>query len=106
MKNYLIGLFLILTVILISFILFGENTIFSYFKKKDNLKTYNEELKLLKSKTEKLKSDVIKLNNKNLDLNLVDEIARDKHNMSDPDEVIIFDNIDKNDKKDNKNDNN
>ena len=90
MKNYLIGLLLILTVSLFYFSFFGEKSIFSLFKLNAELEKKKEKLDLLKTESNNLSNSIKKLEIETLDLDYVDEIARDKHNLSEPNEVIIF----------------
>ena len=90
MKNYLIGLFLILIIAIVYLFFFSQSSLFTSFKLK---KEINEEKKVLNSLQEKsgeLQKNIKKL--KSNDLEYVDELARDKHDMSEPDEIIIFNN--------------
>tara|TARA_B100000029_G_scaffold515836_1_gene624955 strand:- start:8787 stop:9065 length:279 start_codon:yes stop_codon:yes gene_type:complete len=89
MKNYLIGLFAILTIIIIYLIIYGgEKNFFTLYKlkkevseNKEILQNYEKEKKELKTSIEKLETG---------DLEYIEQIARDKLNMSEPDEIIIF----------------
>ena len=90
MKNYLIGLFLILIIVIVYLFFFSQSCLFTSFKVK---KEINEEKKVLNSLQEKsgeLQKNIKKL--KSNDLEYLDELARDKHDMSEPDEIIIFNN--------------
>tara|TARA_B100001013_G_scaffold21346_1_gene11943 strand:- start:247 stop:522 length:276 start_codon:yes stop_codon:yes gene_type:complete len=90
MKNYLIGLFLILIIAIVYLFIFSQSSLFTSFKLK---KEINEEKKVLNSLQEKsgeLQKNIKKL--KSNDLEYLDELARDKHDMSEPDEIIIFNN--------------
>ena len=90
MKNYLIGLFSILIIVIIYLIFFSQSSLFTSFKLK---KEINEEKKVLNSLQEKsgeLQKNIKKLKSNNLEY--LDELARDKHDMSEPDEIIIFNN--------------
>jgi len=90
MKNYLIGLLLILTISLFYLVFFGEKSIFSLFKLNTGLEKKKEILDSLKSESKTLKNNIKKLEIDTLDLYYLDEVARDKHNLSKPDEIIIF----------------
>ena len=90
MKNYLIGLFLILIIVIVYLFFFSQSSLFTSFKLE---KEINEEKKVLNSLQEKsgeLQKNIKKL--KSNDLEYLDELARDKHDMSEPDEIIIFNN--------------
>ena len=69
---------------------FSQNSITTYFKLKKELNAKQENLDLYKEKSNKLKENIKKL--KTNDLEYLDELARDKHDLSKPDEVIIFNN--------------
>ena len=90
MKNYLIGLFVILILILISFLFIGNKSIFTYLKLKKELNQNNQILETYKKETKELQENVKKLKIETLDLDYLDEVARDKHDLSKPDENIIF----------------
>ena len=90
MKNYLIGLFVILIIVIFYLMTFSKSSILTFFQLK---KEINEEKKVLNSLQEKsgeLQKNIKKL--KSNDLEYLDELARDKHDMSEPDEIIIFNN--------------
>ncbi|MBH72009.1 MAG: Cell division protein FtsB [Alphaproteobacteria bacterium MarineAlpha6_Bin6] len=90
MKNYLIGIFVLLIIVIIYLMTFSQNSITTYFKLKKELNAKQENLDLYKEKSNKLKENIKKL--KTNDLEYLDELARDKHDLSKPDEVIIFNN--------------
>ena len=90
MKNYLIGIFVLLIIVIIYLMTFSQNSITTYFKLKKELNSKQENLNLYKEKSNKLKENIKKL--KTNDLEYLDELARDKHDLSKPDEVIIFNN--------------
>ena len=90
MKNYLIGLLSILILILIYFITLSNKSIFTYFELKKNLENETMKLESLKKERYLLQNNVKKLKEKDLDLDYLDEIAREKHNLSKPDEYIIY----------------
>ena len=69
---------------------FSQNSITTYFKLKKELNAKQENLDLYKEKSNKLKENIKKL--KTNDLEYLDELARDEHEMSKPDEIIIFNN--------------
>ena len=87
MKNYLIGLFVILIIFIIYLMNFSQSSFFTYLKLKNEVKEKNEILDSYKKKSEELKKNIKKLNSN--DLQYIEEIARDKHDMSKPDENII-----------------
>ena len=88
MKNYLIGLFVILIIFIIYLMNFSQSSFFTYLKLKNEVKEKNEILDSYKKKSEVLKKNIKKLNSN--DLQYIEEIARDKHDISKPDENIIF----------------
>ena len=90
MKNYLIGLFVILILILISFLFIGNKSIFTYLKLRKELNADVETYNILNKENKELKTNVEKLKEGSLDLDYLDEIARDKYNLSKEDEIILF----------------
>ena len=89
MKNYLIGLFALLIIIIIYLITFGEEkNFFTLNKLKKEVSENKEILNNYEKEKEKLKTSIEKLEAS--DLKYIEEIARDKLNMSEPDEIIIF----------------
>ena len=86
MKNYLIGFFIILIIV----ILFNFKTFKTYFKLKKEVIENKEFLNFLQKKSGDLQYNIKKLESN--DLEYLDELARDKHDMSKPDEIIIFNN--------------
>ncbi len=89
MKNYLIGLFALLIIIIIYLITFGEEkNFFTLNKLKKEVSENKEILNNYEKEKEKLKTSIEKLEAS--DLEYIEEIARDKLNMSEPDEIIIF----------------
>jgi cell division protein FtsB len=86
MKNYLIGFFVILIIV----ILFNFKTFKTYFKLKKEVIENKEILNSLQKKSRDLQYNIKKLESN--DLEYLDELARDKHDMSKPDEIIIFNN--------------
>ena len=93
MKNYLIGLFIILIIAIIYLLSSSESSIFTYFKLGKEVKENKEILNSLQKQSEELQGKVKKL--KSNDLEYIDQLARDKHDLSDPDEIIIFNNKEK-----------
>ena len=93
MKNYLIGLFIILIIAIIYLITSSESSIFTYFKLGKEVKENKEILNSLQKQSEELQGKIKKLESN--DLEYVDQLARDKHDMSYPDEIIIFNNKEK-----------
>ena len=90
MKNYLISFFIILIITIIYLIIFGEKSIFTYLKLKKKLHQDVQILETYKKETKELQENVKKLKIETLDLDYLDGLARDKHNLSKPDENIIF----------------
>ncbi len=95
MKDYLIGLFVILILILFSYIFIGNKSIFTYLKLNKELNINKEIENTLNKKNKELKQNIKKLKEDTLDLDYLDEIAREKHNLSKEDEIIIFNNKEK-----------
>ena len=93
MKNYLIGLFIILIIAIIYLMSSSESSIFTYFKLGKEVKENKEILNSLQKQSEELQGKIKKLESN--DLEYVDQLARDKHDMSDSDEIIIFNNKEK-----------
>ena len=90
MKNYLIGFFLILIILMAYFMISGKSSLFTLLELKKDLKEKKEVLKKLDKDSADLQDKInkIKLN----DLEYIDELARDEHDMSKSDEIIIFNN--------------
>ena len=93
MKNYLIGLFIILIIAIIYLMSSSESSLFTYFKLGKEVKENKEILNSLQKQSEELQGKIKKLESN--DLEYVDQLARDKHDLSDPDEIIIFNNKEK-----------
>ena len=93
MKNYLIGLFIILIIAIIYLITSSESSIFTYFKLRKEVKENKEILNSLQKQSGELQDNIKKL--KSNELEYLDQLARDKHDMSKPDEIIIFNNKEK-----------
>ena len=68
----------------------GRSSLFTLLELKKDLKEKKEVLKKLDKDSADLQDKInkIKLN----DLEYIDELARDEHDMSKPDEIIIFNN--------------
>tara|TARA_B100000315_G_C14116042_1_gene380349 strand:+ start:135 stop:410 length:276 start_codon:yes stop_codon:yes gene_type:complete len=90
MKNYLIGFFVILIIIILYLMTSSQSSVFTYFKLKKEVIENKEILNSLQKKSENLQDNIKKLESN--DLEYLDELARDKHDMSKPDEIIIFNN--------------
>ena len=88
MKNYLIGLFIILIIVIIYSMNFRESSVFTYFKLRKNVKENKEVLDTYKKQSSEIQKNIKKL--KSNDIEYLEELARDKHDMSKPDEIIIF----------------
>tara|TARA_B100001123_G_scaffold30752_1_gene32350 strand:- start:130 stop:405 length:276 start_codon:yes stop_codon:yes gene_type:complete len=90
MKNYLIGLFVILIIVIFYLMTFSKSSIFTLFQLKKEVNENNEILETFKGQSKELQDKIKKLESN--DLEYLDELARDKHDMSKPDEIIIFNN--------------
>ena len=90
MKNYLIGLFIILIIAIIYLMSSSQSSLFTYFKLRKEVKENKEILNSLQKQSEELQGKIKKLESN--DLEYLDQLARDKHDLSDPDEIIIFNN--------------
>ena len=68
----------------------GKSSLFTLLELKKDLKEKKEVLKKLDKDSADLQDKInkIKLN----DLEYIDELARDEHDMAKPDEIIIFNN--------------
>ena len=88
MKNYLIGLFIILIIAIIYLMNFSESSVFTYFKLRKDVKENKEVLDTYKKQSSEIQENIKKL--KSNDIEYLDELARDKHDMSKSDEIIIF----------------
>ena len=93
MKNYLIGLFIILIIAIIYLMSSSQSSLFTYFKLRKEVKENKEILNSLQKQSEGLQGRIKKLESN--DLEYLDQLARDKHDLSDPDEIIIFNNKEK-----------
>ena len=93
MKNYLIGFFVILTIVIVYLMFFSQSSLFTYFKLRKEVKENKEILNSLQKQSEELQGKIKKLESN--DLEYLDQLARDKHDLSDPDEIIIFNNKEK-----------
>ena len=93
MKNYLIGFFVILTMVIIYLMFFSQSSLFTYFKLRKEVKENKEILNSLQKQSSELQDNIKKL--KSNELEYLDQLARDKHDMSKPDEIIIFNNKEK-----------
>ena len=90
MKNYLIGLFIILIIAIIYLMSSSQSSLFTYFKLRKEVKENKEILDSSIKESGKLQRKIKKLESN--DLEYLDQLARDKHDLSDPDEIIIFNN--------------
>ena len=88
MRNYLIVFFIILIFIIVYLVSFSQSSFFTYFELKKDLKENKKILGTYKKQSEKLQKNIEKLESN--DLEYLDEIARDKYDLSKPDEIIIF----------------
>ena len=67
---------------------FSESSVFTYFKLRKDVKENKEVLDTYKKQSSEIQENIKKL--KSNDIEYLDELARDKHDMSKPDEIIIF----------------
>ena len=93
MKKYLIGFFIIIIIVIVYSMTSSQNSLFTYFKLGKEVKENKEILNSLQKQSEELQGKIKKLESN--DLEYVDQLARDKHDFSDPDEIIIFNNKEK-----------
>ena len=93
MKNYLISFFVVLTMTIIYLMFFSQDSFFTLLKLRKEVKENKEILNSLQKQSEELQDNIKKL--KSNDLEYLDQLARDKHDLSDPDEIIIFNNKEK-----------
>ena len=69
---------------------FSKSSIFTLYQLKKEVNKNNEILETFKGQSKELQDKIKKLESN--DLEYLDELARDKHDMSKPDEIIIFNN--------------
>ena len=69
---------------------FSKSSILTFFQLKKEVNENNEILETYKDRSKELQDKIKKLESN--DLEYLDELARDKHDMSKPDEIIIFNN--------------
>ena len=67
---------------------FRESSVFTYFKLRKDVKENKEVLDTYKKQSSEIQENIKKL--KSNDIEYLEELARDKHDMSKPDEIIIF----------------
>ena len=72
---------------------FSQDSFFTLLKLRKEVKENKEILNSLQKQSEDLQDNIKKL--KSNDLEYLDQLARDKHDRSDPDEIIIFNNKEK-----------
>ncbi len=90
MKNYLISFFALLIIVIVYLTFFSKNSLFTYFNLRKEIKENDKVLNSLQKQKGEIQDKINKLKSNNLEY--LDEIARDKHDMSKPDEIIIFNN--------------
>ena len=93
MKKYLIGLFIIIIIVIVYSMISSQSSVFTFLKLRKEVNKNKEILNSLQKQSEELQGKIKKLESN--DLEYVDQLARDKHDMSDPDEIIIFNNKEK-----------
>ena len=67
---------------------FRESSVFTYFKLRKDVKENKEVLDTYKKQSSEIQKNIKKL--KSNDIEYLEELARDKHDMSKPDEITIF----------------
>ena len=67
---------------------FRESSVFTYFKLRKDVKENKEVLDTYKKQSSEIQKNIKKL--KSNDIEYLEELARDKHDMSKPYEIIIF----------------
>ena len=93
MKKYLIGFFIIIIIVIVYSMTSSQNSLFTYFKLEKEVKKNKEILNYLQKQSKEIQDKIKKLESN--DLEYLDQLARDKHDLSDPDEIIIFNNKEK-----------
>ena len=93
MKKYLIGFFIIIIIVIVYSMTSSQNSVFTFFNLGKEVKENKEILNSLQKQSEELQGKIKKLESN--DLEYVDQLARDKHDLSDPNEIIIFNNKEK-----------
>ena len=93
MKKYLIGFFIIIIIVIVYSMTSSQNSLFTYFKLEKEVKKNKEILNSLQKQSKEIQDKIKKLESN--DLEYLDQLARDKHDLSDPDEIIIFNNKEK-----------
>ena len=79
MKNYLIGLFVILIIVIFYLMTFSKSSVFTYLKLRKEMDENYKILDSYKNESEELQDKIKKLESN--DLEYLDELARDKHDM-------------------------
>ena len=93
MKKYLIGFFIIIIIVIVYSMTSSQNSLFTYLKLEKEVKKNKEILNSLQKQSKEIQDKIKKLESN--DLEYLDQLARDKHDLSDPDEIIIFNNKEK-----------
>ena len=93
MKKYLIGFFIIIIIVIVYSMTSSQNSLFTYFKLEKEVNKNKEILNSLQKQSKEIQDKIKKLESN--DLEYLDQLARDKHDLSDPDEIIIFNNKEK-----------
>ena len=93
MKKYLIGFFIIIIIVIVYSMTSSQSSVFTFLKLRKEVNKNKEILNSLQKQSEELQGKIKKLESN--DLEYLDQLARDKHDLSDPDEIIIFNNKEK-----------
>ena len=67
---------------------FGQSSLLTYFNLRNDVKKNKEVLQSLQNQSKELQDNIKKLESN--DLEYLDKLGREKHDLSDPDEIIIF----------------
>ena len=93
MKKYLIGLFIIIIIVIVYSMISSQSSVFTFLKLRKEVNKNKEILNSLQKQSEELQGKIKKLESN--DLEYLDQLAREKHDLSDPNEIIIFNNKEK-----------
>ena len=93
MKKYLIGLFIIIIIVIVYSMISSQSSVFTFLKLRKEVNKNKEILNSLQKQSEELHDKIKKLESN--DLEYLDQLAREKHDLSDPNEIIIFNNKEK-----------
>ena len=78
--------YIIFTLILVTFLFINDNGVIKYFNLKTEIKELNLKIESTKSQINKLNSEIDSLQNSDMK---IEQVARDKYRMKYPDEVPV-----------------